>query len=424
MKKHNLVSVIIPVYNAEQFIERAVLSVEQQTLKEIEIICIDDGSSDSSKNILEELQKNNTNLKILEQNHAGAGRARNFGIREAAGEYIAFLDADDIYLDESALEEMVKACKRNGEVICGSFRKEIIDGKIKEVELYEGIDFDRNNGGKIVFSKFQEDLHYQSFIFNRDFLLKNNITFPDYLRYQDPPFFLRALIMAGSFWVVPVYLYCYTLGNICLPQNAEKIKYTLMGIVDNFKIITENNYEILYNKYIYRIECFYRNDILNYMSDEVYQLMKEIVDINNSYGAKRRITILEQLYSSNKVLDDVHDSYIRLKQIIDILTGPYGFKQYFADKGIKTVIVYGIGFFGDVLIRILRDVGVSIVCCIDKKVDMYEDYKVIKPDDILPECDAMIISVKNYTVIKEEYEKKCIVLSFMQIINEIMNEIQ
>lgn len=419
-----MISVIIPVYNAENFVEKAVMSVERQTLKGVEIICIDDGSTDSTKDILKKMRKRNHNIKILEQDHAGAGRARNYGIREAEGEFIAFLDADDIFWDEFALEEMVKACKKNGEVICGSFRKEIIDGDIKDVELYENIAVDKMKGGRVEFRDFQEDFHYQSFIFNRDFLLKNNITFPDYLRYQDPPFFLRALIMAGSFWVAPVYLYCYISGNIFLPQNAEKIKYTLMGIVDNFKIITENNYEILYNKYIYRIECFYRNDILNYMSDEVYQLMKEIVDINNSYGAKTRITILEQMYSSNKVLDDVHDSYIRLKQIIDILTGPYGFKQYFADKGIKTVIVYGIGFFGEILIRILKDAGVGVVCGIDQKIERYEGYKVIKPDGELPECDAMIVSVKDYESITEKYEEKCRVISFMRIIDEIMKQRQ
>lgn len=419
MGKKYLVSVIIPIYNAERSIEKAILSVEKQTLKEVEIICIDDGSLDFSKDILRKLKKKNHNIKILEQAHAGAGKARNYGIREARGQYVAFLDADDVFLDESALEAMVDGCKKNGEVICGSFRKEIIDGEVKEVELYGNIEIDRAKGSRIKFNDFQEDFHYQSFIFSREFLLENGIFFPDYLRYQDPPFFLKALMVSESFWVEPVYLYCYTSGNMGLADNAAKIKDTLMGIRDNFWIIVQNDYKVLYDKYIDRVEYVYRNDILNFMSDDVYCLMMELIRINDAYEDKREITVIEQMYTSHRVLDDVYGSFSILEKIIDILIGGYGFKQYFADRSIQTVIVYGLGFFGDILMRVLEEANIGIVCAIDQKVDKYGKYEIIRPDDQLPECDAMIVSVKDYKAIMEKYEKKCVVISFMQIIDEI-----
>lgn len=98
------VSVIIPVYNAQQYLKQCLDSICQQTLHEIEIICIDDGSTDDSLRILQEYTKKESRLQILTQKNQGAGAARNCGLRAAKGLYLSFLDADDFF-EPNMLEE-------------------------------------------------------------------------------------------------------------------------------------------------------------------------------------------------------------------------------------------------------------------------------------------------------------------------------
>lgn len=85
------ISVIIPVYNCESYLEKCIRSVLDQTLQETEIICIDDGSTDQSVRILENLEKKESRISVLRQKNKGAGSARNRGIRAAKGKYVAFL---------------------------------------------------------------------------------------------------------------------------------------------------------------------------------------------------------------------------------------------------------------------------------------------------------------------------------------------
>lgn len=89
------VSVIVPIYNAEKYIEKTIESILNQSLKEIEIICIDDGSSDGSLKILRKYERNNENIKVISVDNGGPGRARNIGMTAAKGQYIGFVDSDD-----------------------------------------------------------------------------------------------------------------------------------------------------------------------------------------------------------------------------------------------------------------------------------------------------------------------------------------
>lgn len=91
------VSVIIPVYNAEKYLRQCLDSIVGQTLTQIEILCIDDGSTDGSAKLLEEYRKRDQRVRVITQKNAGAGAARNRGLNEARGEYLSFLDADDFF---------------------------------------------------------------------------------------------------------------------------------------------------------------------------------------------------------------------------------------------------------------------------------------------------------------------------------------
>ena len=95
------ISVIIPVYNAEKYMRECLDSVIGQALQDIEIICVDDGSTDSSLSVLQKYAAKDTRLKIVAQANQGAAAARNVGMAVAQGEYLAFLDSDDLYCSEA-----------------------------------------------------------------------------------------------------------------------------------------------------------------------------------------------------------------------------------------------------------------------------------------------------------------------------------
>ena len=117
MEEAPKVSVIIPVYNTEQYLRQCLDSVVNQTLREIEIICVDDGSTDGSPSILQEYGKRDGRVLVLRQEQKGAGAARNQGLKAAKGEYLSFLDADDFF-EETAVEEMYREIRKEDSDIC------------------------------------------------------------------------------------------------------------------------------------------------------------------------------------------------------------------------------------------------------------------------------------------------------------------
>ena len=124
------ISIIIPVYNCEKYLEECLDSVLRQTLKEYEIICVDDGSTDCTIDILKKYAEQDFRIKVLHQKNQGAGVARNLGLKHAEGEYIAFLDSDDYYLDTDALMCMYEICKKNDVDVCGSSLRLLSNGVI------------------------------------------------------------------------------------------------------------------------------------------------------------------------------------------------------------------------------------------------------------------------------------------------------
>lgn len=117
MKDTVKVSVIIPIYNAAEFLEECLDSILNQTLKEIEIICVNDGSKDNSLDILREYEKKDSRIVVVDQVNQGAGAARNNGLEIAKGEYLSFLDADDFF-EKDMLEKSYEAAHKVDADVC------------------------------------------------------------------------------------------------------------------------------------------------------------------------------------------------------------------------------------------------------------------------------------------------------------------
>lgn len=141
------ISVIIPVYNTEKYVEECVNSVREQTLSDIEIILVDDGSTDGSADILTRLAAQDNRIRVFGKKNGGAGLARNTGLKNAVGDYIAFVDSDDI-IDKNMLETLVNVAKENnadmamtgirhmGGIVFGG--KDAVKFDFKEKEIFCG----------------------------------------------------------------------------------------------------------------------------------------------------------------------------------------------------------------------------------------------------------------------------------------------
>lgn len=117
------ISVIMPVYNDADRLDKSINSVLSQTLDDIELVCVNDGSTDNSLEILESYCEKYEFIKVYSQTNQGSGKARNYGIECAEGEYIGFLDADDFFIDDDALEKLYfAASENNADMVSGNIK--------------------------------------------------------------------------------------------------------------------------------------------------------------------------------------------------------------------------------------------------------------------------------------------------------------
>ena len=199
----------MPVYNGYNFLEKSIESVAKQTLKDVELICIDDGSTDKSVELLNELSEKYDFIKILTQKNQGSGIARNNGIKNATGEYIAFLDADDEFLDADALERMYNASSiNNADMISANLQFINENDEIVDNIFYNNKDYLFISKEDVISpSDYGLPLSFYKNIFKRSFLLDYEIYFPDLKRGQDPPFLAKAIVSTSEIPVIPVDLY-------------------------------------------------------------------------------------------------------------------------------------------------------------------------------------------------------------------------
>ena len=252
------VSVIIPVYNMEKYLNQCMDSVVGQTLENIEIMCINDGSVDTSLEILHQYQEKDKRVTIINQSNQGVARSRNTGIRQAKGKYVIFMDPDDWYPRDDILEMLYEAAEHHHVKIAGGSFMDYHDGIYNEEfeERYYGYHFDKD--GVIEYKDYQFDFGYQRFIFERELLMKNEIFFKEYVRYQDPPFMVEAMIHAERFYGVNKPSYCYRYGHEVVTWNERKVCDVLKGIQDILDISRKYGLEKLHQLCVVRLNEEYR----------------------------------------------------------------------------------------------------------------------------------------------------------------------
>lgn len=208
-----LVSVIVPVYNTESHLPLLLDSVLAQSLAQIELICVDNGSRDLSVAIIRDYARRDPRVRLAFEQRRGAAAARNKGIALATGRYCIFFDSDDYCPNPAALEILSRqAEQRHADVVRGNHMMLTQEtGALSRQRLF-GVDlFLEREGG---FPWFEEPVlwipwTHQVFLIRKDFLTSQGILYPEYLRGQDPPFLLAVLLAAGTLYCVSDIVYVY-----------------------------------------------------------------------------------------------------------------------------------------------------------------------------------------------------------------------
>lgn len=258
------VSIVIPIYNKQKYLEECLDSIIAQTYENIEIICVDDGSTDSSLEILYKYKNKDNRIIIIEQENRGAGNARNTGMAAATGKYIQFLDADDFF-EITMVEKMInKAEKIEADiVICNAL--EYIE-ETKEKKHHTWLREENIYQDPFCFNEVEDIfLITQSNIWNKlyrmDFVLENNLKFQEIISNNDTGFSILTLFLAKKITYVNEYFIYYR------------------NYVDSYRIATKRDKNI---------KC----------CELAYQYIIRKLRKEKKLTKKMKITLNEQIYKS------------------------------------------------------------------------------------------------------------------------------
>lgn len=218
------VSIITPVYNVEECIERSIKSVMNQTCKDFELLLIDDGSKDKSIDIARGLLENSSiNYKIITQKNSGVSAARNRGIKEASGEYITFLDSDD-YIDHKFVERMYeKAEETKCEIVFCDYSEVDAKGNVLVQNRTNYLN-DFISGKEAALMQLKDDITIgmRSAIYKSSIIQDNNLLFDTKRKYgEDMVFVVKALLYAKKVISVNEVLAFYVIWGNSVTQNVS-----------------------------------------------------------------------------------------------------------------------------------------------------------------------------------------------------------
>lgn len=211
------ISVIVPVYNVEKYLGTCLDSLLGQTFRDVEVICVNDGSTDASGEILKEYAARDVRLKVVSQANAGAGAARNAGLAVASGEYVSFCDPDD-WCRKDMLERLhVEAVRLDCDLILSGMRRvEFGTGRTHDMLLAPALlklerPFAPDQVGRPLFMAGRANPVAK--LFRRDFLMRHRLVFQDLPRVNDLYFSFLALAKARRISWVNESFYCYRMGR-------------------------------------------------------------------------------------------------------------------------------------------------------------------------------------------------------------------
>lgn len=374
------VSVIVPVYNTEKYLRKCMESLVKQTMQNIEFICVNDGSTDKSLQILEEFASYDSRVKIISKSNSGYGDSMNTGLAHARGEYIGIVESDDY-----ALPDMFSALYKEA----SEKKADIVKSNYNSFSEKEGLHFEESLSGikyHKIFCAYDDPkilgatLSIWSALYRRKFLEEEGILFNTSpgASYQDVSFVIKALLSAKKIICIPEAYLCYRCDNenssvkspkkvFCIMEEFhliykyiyEKEKDNMLPIIEPIKFehyLGNNNRIDSVYQYAFldrmqkELQEDYKNGCMNkaYWTDDSWKIMMQIKSDMDNYFESVNIDYLNKYvlkeYTLNHCLADLGAEYIlrNAKKIIIYGAGTYGNKVLDNIQKINTVFGFAI----------------------------------------------------------------------------------
>lgn len=332
-------SVVVPVYNVSKYLEECLDSVLQQSFNDFEVLLVNDGSTDDSLDLLEEVASRDSRVRVLSQFNCGAGSARNRGIELARGKRIIFIDPDDIFATDHVFSELIDAMDGSGALICGGSLSLLkSSGKIKSEFSFDESFYHVSCEREVPLEQIWTDYGWIRFMYDSSLFVDGTVRFPQLNWYEDPVFFLRAVEKAGGCKVVPVDVYHYRVGYKETEWTVARVRDMLWGMGHNLAVADKLKMHELYVTIAHRFNRDYSDAILKQIKDPgVYEQLVAIqASINHGlikessaydepyyyllplYGdRKRRAVAVERL--ARRIAES--KAYVSAQRLIYKLTG-------------------------------------------------------------------------------------------------------
>ncbi len=215
------VTVIIPVYNTERLLDRCLESVVRQSLSDIEIICVDDGSTDGSPALLDSWAERDARIRVIHQTNGRQGKARNAALRVARGEYVGMIDSDD-YIPEEYFERLYSAATEADAdlAICGIVKQKPVGERV--VIAFDRVEVVHDADAKLRVCHCPPEFHPVNKLYRRAMLERLDLRFGEGISYEDVMFVTRAIVECDRVVTVPNVHYYYVLN----PSSTVKSRQT------------------------------------------------------------------------------------------------------------------------------------------------------------------------------------------------------
>ena len=388
------ISVIIPVYNVEKYLRECLDSLINQSFKDFEVICIDDGSTDKSYKILEEYSQKDSRIKVLKQEHNGAGAARNLGIEIAKGKYIQFLDSDD-YFEPNMLEELYNTAEKFGAdmAVCSARKVDEAGNIVESGNPHSPIKleicpinkpFSKKDFPKDIFSLFSSAPWNKLYL--KSLIADNNLKFQNISSCNDIGFVRIADACAERIVVINKELINYRFNRSGSIANTRAAKTTNLlkagGYVKDF-LVKNNLYESLKDAHINAMKKTVSWEI-SMCSDEQY---------------KNFLAELKQLNDWKVFLPVLRKEYIT----------PDYIKNFIGDK---KVMFWGASLFLEDILKSETEKNPNILGVIDKNSAKWGksigSYEIFPPESLntLKPDGVLLMVHSNYEVIYPALKKE------------------
>jgi glycosyltransferase involved in cell wall biosynthesis len=284
------ISVIIPVYNVDQYLRQCLSTVVSQVMPDIEIICVDDSSTDQSLDILNEYSERNPAFTILKHNkNRGLSAARNTGIEASNGEYVLFLDSDDFLAHKVVLSDMYQvACTDNADEVIGGvlhWHEHTGESYLDWDEAY--LESEVRSGNLINISDLRCNVIAVNKLIRRSILMDNEIRFIEGLRkYEDNPFSCKVHILAKSISIMPQTMYFYRKDrddSLMMKEDRNEVEYRNIYCREIFEFIESDPKFHQYREMYY--DMYVRQLLLGAVTlSHFHPSEKEIIALMNEWS--------------------------------------------------------------------------------------------------------------------------------------------